>query len=97
MRRTTRSPTTVHFEIGRVTLHGFSAPEGRRFIRSLEASLNQLGTSPATEWPSAGRRTIAQLDAGALRGRAAPEEAAGLIATALRAGLGPDGSGGGQP
>lgn len=97
MRRTARGPATVHFEIGRVTLHGFSAPEGQRFVRSLEASLNQLGTSRATAWPIAGRRTIARLDAGALRGGATPEEAASVLATALRVEIGAHRAGGEQP
>lgn len=96
MRRTTPTPATVHFEIGRVTLHGFSAPDGQRFVRSLEASLNQLGRSRETAWP-AGRRTIAHLDAGALRRGATPEEAARLLATSLHAEIGAHRAGGEQP
>jgi hypothetical protein len=77
-------PRAVHFEIGRLTLHGFSAGQERRFVSSLQSSLAELGASGG-DWPAAGRRTIGHLDAGALRSGASPEEAAHAVVTQIRA------------
>lgn len=77
-------PRAVHFEIGRLTLHGFSAGQQRRFVSTLQSSLADVGASGG-DWPAGGRRTIGHLDAGALRSGASPEEAARLVATSLRA------------
>jgi hypothetical protein len=88
-------PGAVHFQIGRLTLHGFSAGQQQRFVSSLQSSLSDLGASGG-DWPAAGRRTIGHLDAGTLRSGASPEEAAQVVATRLRTAVLGDGNGGSQ-
>ena len=91
-----RRPAAVHFEIGRVTLHGFSAANQERFVRSLEDSLRDVGAGGDTEWPATGRRTVARLDGGVLHPGASPEQAAGLVAATLRASIPGHSPGGGR-
>jgi hypothetical protein len=85
-------PRAVHFEIGRLTLHGFSAGQQRRFVSSLQTSLADLGAS-GRDWPATGRRRIARLDAGALLPGATPEEAARAVATQLQSAVRSTGAG----
>jgi hypothetical protein len=79
------NPRTVHFEIGRITMHGFSPAQQRRFLASLQASLAEWAASGVDGWPADGARRVGRLDAGALRPGASPEEAAARITTRLRA------------
>jgi hypothetical protein len=76
-------PRTVHFDIGRITLHGYSAGQRTRFVSSLRSHLATLATSGGYDWPAAGTRRVAHLDAGLLPPGAQPEEAARRIAARL--------------
>jgi hypothetical protein len=84
------APLAVHFDIGRITLHGYSAAQRAQFISSLRDRLAALDPGDGG-WPAGAPRRAAHLDAGVLRAGAPPEEAAGRVAAALlaAAGLGP--------
>jgi hypothetical protein len=75
-------PRAVHFDIGRITLHGYSPGQQARFVSSLQARLAGLAADRGYRWPAAAQR-IGHLDAGVLRAGAAPEEAAEAIAASL--------------
>ncbi len=75
---------TVHFDIGRITLHGYSPGQRTRFVSSLQARLADLATNNGHGWP-AGERQIEHVDAGLLRPGAPPEEAAQRIAARILA------------
>jgi hypothetical protein len=77
-------PSTVHFDIGRITLHGYSPAQRSRFVTSLRAHLADLSAQGGYDWPAGGRR-VGHLDAGLLRPGAPPEEAARRVATRLLA------------
>jgi hypothetical protein len=76
-------PRTVHFDIGRITLHGYSPGQRTRFVSSLWSHLADLATSGGYDWPAAGARRIGHLDVGLLLPGAQPEEAAWRVATRL--------------
>jgi hypothetical protein len=75
----------IHFEIGRITLHGFPPAHRARFLSSLQASLAELGRSD--DWSHAAPRQLGRVDAGPLRAGASPEEAAGLVTAQIRAAI----------
>jgi hypothetical protein len=79
------APGAVHFEIGRITLHGFPPAHRARFAASLQASLAELGSSG--DWSHATPRQLGRVDAGPLRAGASPEEAAGLVTAQIRAAI----------
>jgi hypothetical protein len=79
-------PRAVHFDIGRVTLHGYSPGQRARFVSSLQTRLAGLAASDGDRWPAAPPR-LGHLDAGVLQAGAAPEQAAEQIAAALFAAL----------
>jgi len=91
---------TVHFDIGRVTLHGYSPGQQARFVSSLRARLADLaagdglglglglGPGLGPGGPPGAARRIGRLDAGMLRPGAPPEEAAERVAAALLAAIG---------
>ncbi|MDQ6775594.1 MAG: hypothetical protein M3071_05085 [Actinomycetota bacterium] len=79
------SPGSVHFEIRRITLNGYSPAQRTRFVDSLQAQLTELGKGDG--WPRAGRRTVRALDAGTLKPGASPEAAAAQVAATLRSAL----------
>ncbi len=78
-------PRAIHFDIGRITLHGYSPGQRARFVSSLRTRLAGLATSDGCSWPTGRERRIAHLDAGVLRAGAPPEEAAERIAAYLLA------------
>lgn len=80
-------PQSVHFDIGRLTLPGYSSGQRARFVSSLQARLAGLAADGGGRWPAAGDRRIGHLDAGVLRAGASPEEAAERIAARLFAAL----------
>jgi hypothetical protein len=94
------APRTVHFDIGRITLPGYSPGQQARFVSSLQtqlagladladlAGLAGLAASDGRGWPAGAPPRIGHLDAGVLRPGAAPEEAAARIAAALLAAVG---------
>jgi hypothetical protein len=91
------APRTVHFDIGRITLPGYSPGQQARFVSSLQtqlagladlADLAGLAASDGRGWPAGAPPRIGHLDAGVLRPGAAPEEAAARIAAALLAAVG---------
>jgi hypothetical protein len=77
----------VHFDVGRLTLEGYSAAQKERFVSSLRDRLTDLAAGDGSAWPAAAQRRVEHLDAGVLRAGAAPEEAAQRVAAALRAHL----------
>jgi hypothetical protein len=88
-------PRAVHFDIGRITLHGYTAGQRTRFLSSLQAHLAELAGVGGYDWPTAGKRRIGHLNAGLLRPGARPEEAAQRLAAHLiAAAAGPGGRGG---
>jgi hypothetical protein len=82
------APVAVHFEIGRVTLHGYSAAQRTQFVASLRAHLAEVGASGSWSGSGPARRRVGRLDAGALPPGASPHEAARRVATALRSAAG---------
>jgi hypothetical protein len=88
------APRAVHFDIGRITLHGYSPGQRTRFVSSLRTRLAELagpagqGAGEGHRWPTGPARRIGHLDAGMLRPGAPPEEAAGQVAAALLAAVG---------
>src|SRR6516164_2337641 len=88
MTRQAGVPRAVHFDIGRITLHGYSPGQRTRFVSSLRMRLAGLAASEGHRWPADTPRQIGHLDTGVLRPGAPPEEAAERIAAALRAAVG---------
>jgi hypothetical protein len=81
-------PRAVHFDIGRITLHGYSPGQRARFVSALQNRLAGLAASEGRSWPTGTPRRIGHLDGGELRPGAPPEEAAERIAVALLAAVG---------
>jgi hypothetical protein len=79
----------LHVGIERVTLHGFTAAQERRFTRSLAASLAEMTAAHRDhDWRSLGPvARIRRLDAGELRPGESAEGAARHVARALFAQL----------
>ena len=82
------APRAIHFDIGRITLHGYSPGQRARFVSSLRDCLAGLAAGDGLRWPAGPRRRIGHLDAGMLRPGAPPEEAAERVAAALLATVG---------
>jgi hypothetical protein len=80
-------PRSIHFDIQRITLPGYSPSQRERFIGALETRLTELSASGNVAWPAAGQR-VGHLDAGLLRPSVQPEEAAQRIAARLLAAIG---------
>jgi hypothetical protein len=85
VRRGTAAARTVHFDIGRITLHGYSPGQRTRFVGSLRAGLAELAASGGYDWAATGERQVGHVDAGPLRPGAPPEEAAKRIAARILA------------
>jgi hypothetical protein len=86
----TASPApALHVGIDRVTLHGFTAADERRFTRSFEANLAELAAAHGDrDWRSFGLvARIRRLDVGELRPGESAEGAARQVARALFAEL----------
>ena len=81
-------PRAVRFDIGRITLHGYSPGQRARFVSTLQNRLAGLAASQGRSWATGTSRWIGHLDAGVLRLGAPPEEAAERIAVALLAAVG---------
>jgi hypothetical protein len=79
----------LHIGIERVTLHGFTAADRRRFTRSLEANVAELAAAHRDcDWRSLGPAArIGRVDAGQLRRGENAEAAARHVAQALFAEL----------
>jgi hypothetical protein len=98
VRQPAAAARTIHFDIGRITLHGYSPRQQTRFVSSLRArlaelaELAELAAAGGDGWPAAGQRRIGHLDAGLLRAGAPPEEAAERVAERLFAAVA-DGAG----
>jgi hypothetical protein len=86
-RRETTSRGAVHFEIGRIGLHGFSPAHRARFIASLHASLSELAS--AADWSLSEPRQLARVSVADLRPGASPEAAAALVTARVRAAIAP--------
>jgi hypothetical protein len=81
--RRTGTPRTVHFEIDRLTLHGYSSAQRARFVDALQGYLTGPSTVDSAAWPPGGQHRLAHLDAGMMRVGATPEEAARHVGAAL--------------
>jgi predicted mannosyl-3-phosphoglycerate phosphatase (HAD superfamily) len=77
----------VHFEIGRIGLHGFSPAHRARFIASLHASLSELAS--AADWSLSEPRQLARVSVADMRPGASPEDAAALVTARVRAAIVP--------
>lgn len=80
-------PRSIHFDIGRITLHGYSAADRDRFENALRTALAELAASqaelagpPRGASPGTGNRFIPRLGAGTIPAGASPERAARVIA-----------------
>ena len=82
-----RATNKVHFEIERITLHGFSPAHRTRFLTSLRASLTELAS--AGDGSLSQPRALGSLNAGQLRPGASPEDAAALVTARVRAAIAP--------
>jgi hypothetical protein len=78
------APSKVNFDIGRITLHGYSPGQRTRFVNSLRARLTDLAATDGHGWPT-GQRQIGHVDAGLLPPNASPEQAARRIAARILA------------
>ena len=92
MRYQAAVPRSIHFDIQRITLHGYSPSQRARFIGALETRLTELSANGDVAWPAAGQR-VGHLDASPLRASVQPEEAAQRIAARLLAAIGHQASG----
>jgi hypothetical protein len=79
------SAGTVHFNIERITLHGYSGTEQRRFQSSLESNLARFARDAYTGMVQ--EFSLRHLDFGQLPAGATPEAAARHIATRIVAAL----------
>lgn len=77
------SPATggVHFDIGRVTLHGYSTAQQTRFVGALQTHLTGQVTN--SEQNCLVDQQIAHIDGGALPAGMTPEQAAERIAASI--------------
>ena len=90
-------PSQLHFQIGRITLHGYAPADQKRFSDSLQSSLAEFAHARReVPWTGAAKLRIAHLDAGELRAGASPEEAARHVAAQLFARLSKNHRGGKQ-
>jgi len=80
----------LHFNIGRITLDGYSGAEQRRFQSSLETHLARLGRNASGR--TAKELTLKHLDAGEPPPGATPEATARHIAARIVAALGRSGA-----
>jgi hypothetical protein len=86
--RSSTRAAALHFEIGRITLYGYSASENARFTHSLRLNLTELARRHRTQaWSEANGLAIDRLDAGQLPAGASPEDAARQIGARIFAGL----------
>jgi len=79
---------SIHFEIGRTTLHGYSARDRDRFESALQARLTELAAGQHGAGPALGNQFIERLDAGTIPDGASPERAARLIAARVLGAVG---------
>jgi hypothetical protein len=79
--RNAHQPASIHFSIGRITLHGYSSADQRRFTNSLQRSLGELVESHHDyDWSATSSLKIRKLSGGTLNPGASPEEAATHVA-----------------
>lgn len=84
----TLGPQSIHFDIGRITLHGYSARDRDRFESALRARLTELAAGQHGAGPAGGNQFIDRLDAGTIPAGASPERAAWLIAARVLGAVG---------
>jgi hypothetical protein len=80
MSRQAPDARSVHFDIGHITLHGYSRRDGARFERALRTHLTDLAVAQQGTWPASHSHSIERLDAGTIPAGTSPEHAARLIA-----------------
>ena len=74
-------PASLHFNISRITLHGYTTANKRRFTDSLTRSLGELVNSHRNhDWSNAESFRIRNVNGGKLTPDASPEEAAMHVA-----------------
>jgi hypothetical protein len=81
MNRDAAAASNVHFDIGRVTLHGYSASYQTRFVAALRTQLTEQATSSGRNWSA--EQHIAHIDDGTLPAGMTPEQAAQRIAARI--------------
>jgi hypothetical protein len=81
MNRDAPATSSVHFDIGRITLHGYSFVQQTRFVSALRTQLTDHATNGERNWLAA--QQIAHLDGGTLPAGATPEQAAQRIAARI--------------
>jgi len=82
----------LHIHIDRMVVEGLSPLGQQRFVRALQTQLSRMASDGLPNLFTGGARRISARDAGRLRTDATPEQAAGQVAAALRAGLAGKGS-----
>jgi hypothetical protein len=74
-------PASIHFNIGRITLHGYTTANQRSFTNSLQRSLGELVEARRDyDWSNATSLRIRKMSGGKLNPGASPEEAAMQVA-----------------
>jgi hypothetical protein len=85
----------LRFQIGRITVEGFTRADQLRFESSLRSSLSELAHAHNHyAWSAADGLNVSRLDAGRLHPGASPEEAARQIAKRIFATLSQQSGGG---
>ncbi|HEV2275135.1 MAG TPA: hypothetical protein VGR96_13275 [Acidobacteriaceae bacterium] len=75
------APAAVHFQLGRITVEGFTLSAQKRFEHSLRSHLTGLALAHSSDrWMAAAGINVGRLDAGQLPPGASPEETARHIA-----------------
>jgi hypothetical protein len=75
----------VHFDVGRITLHGYSPGQRTRFVAALRAQLTELAAADRLRWPAGQPRHIGRVEAEPLPPDASPERAARHVAARIMA------------
>ncbi len=74
-------PASIHFNIGRITLHGYTTAHQRLFTNSLQRSLGELVEARRdSDWSNVTSLRIRKMSGGKLNPGASPEEAAMHVA-----------------
>jgi hypothetical protein len=81
MNRDAPAASTVHFDIGRITLHGYSPADQTRFVGALRTQLTDQATNSGRNWLA--EQQVAHVDGGTLPAGMTPEQAAQRIAARI--------------
>jgi len=81
MNRDAPAARSVHFDIGHITLDGYSSAQQTRFVSALRTQLTDHATDGGRNWLA--QQQIAHVDGGTLPAGMTPEQAAQRIAARI--------------